>query len=106
MTKRYQKRQIIHSDYEFYGDLSALIEDLNNLIKTFGESVSVERVYYGYDGGYDLEASYLRDESDEERRLRVEEEAKDLAIEEKKLLARRKRELKQLAKLKEKYEEK
>ena len=106
--RKLRKRFIKNIDNVFNGkrDLNSLIITLKILkddFETEYQNVSIQREYYGYDGGNEINLIGYTLETDEEFEKRISTEKKKQEAEEKKRVAKEAREKKKLEQLKEKY---
>ena len=70
------------------GSAARVIEEMQQLISDYGDSVFLKSEYYGYDGGIKASAHYMRPETDKEYNTRTLKEAKALERKEKATLKR------------------
>ncbi len=102
--KRLTVTRTLDSDYNFSGSIPNVVIALQKLINEYGNTLSISRKYYGYDGGFNLVLTYQTLETDDEYNKRVAyEEAKVLKAE-KRAAHKKANDLRQLAALKMKYE--
>lgn len=66
-------------------DITQIIQDkslielrdfINSRIEKYGEKSHLDYEYFGYDGGFDINIEYFRQETEEETALRVSKEKK------------------------------
>lgn len=110
MERKFRKRFIKNIDNVFNGkkDLNSLIIALKILrddFETEYQNVSIEREYYGHDGGNEINLVGYTLETDQEFEKRISAERKKQEAEEKKRLSKEERERKELERLKQKYGE-
>ena len=106
--RKLRKRFIKNIDNVFNGkrDLNSLIITLKILkddFETEYQNVSIQREYYGYDGGNEINIIGYTLETDEEFDKRILADNRKQEAEEKKQIAKEAREKKKLEQLKEKY---
>lgn len=106
--RKLRKRFIKNIDNVFNGkrDLNSLIITLKILkddFETEYQNVSIQREYYGYDGGNEINLIGYTLETDEEFDKRILADNRKQEAEEKKQIAKEAREKKKLEQLKEKY---
>lgn len=67
-------------------DITQIIQDkslielrdfINSRIEKYGEKSHLDYEYFGYDGGFDINIEYFRQETEEETALRVSKEKKE-----------------------------
>lgn len=109
MDRLLRKRFIENIDNVFNGkkDINSLIITLKILKDKYDseyKNISIQREYYGYDGGNEINLIGYTLETDEEFNKRVLAEKKKQEAQEKKRLAKEVRERNKLEQLKNKYE--
>ena len=72
----------------FNDSVTGIIDTLQEYVEKYGDSVSFIAAYYGYDGGIEVDAYYMREETDEEMFERITKEKKDLERKERARLKR------------------
>ena len=106
------KKMITEKSHDISDDIDGLsfekLEDfLNSIILGAPDGSCNFRIckeYYGYEGGFDLLILYDRPETDKEYELRIKKEEKEKQDRKRKEVIKKEKELKELERLKKKYE--
>lgn len=104
MTKKMVQDKIdVDVDFEEV-PLHNLYNIIQKWISSYGEDAYIDKDYYGYDGGYDLQLYFKRIETDKEYNKRLKDEERKKKKEQDAKLKKEEREKREFERLKKKFE--